>query len=398
MKDVVLEINNILSDYLSGNKNIAYDKLKKISKKYPTNEKIKFNLAFMEQDQGNIEKAKKSYFILISKFNNFNAKINLYNIYLKEKNYHKALDLIDNILKIKKDLINVQIDKAYINYKIKEYDLSKKICHLILSKNINVKALNLIGLCLFKESKYMEALEYLFKGLNINNTDLSLLNSIGDVYYEMRNLEESEKFYLKALDVEPNSYQTLNNIAGYYLETNNSEKALLYYQKALEVFPDEPTILENISKTYFSLDKNDLAEKLCKKALSIRKSSSGNKLLSFLYFKEKKFNKAWKFFDGRLREVDFIYKNNSYDLIKNKLLNQKTIDLKKSLLIIREQGVGDEILYSSIYKNVLESFKDIYIEADERLINLFISSFGLSYTKNFKKLGFFSHNKKTLKK
>ena len=112
MTDVVLEINNILRDYLSGNKNIAYNKLKRISKKYPTNEKIRFNLAFMEQDQGNVQKAKKSYLNLINDFNNFNAKINLYNIYLKEKNYHKALDLIDNILEIKDDLINVHIDKA----------------------------------------------------------------------------------------------------------------------------------------------------------------------------------------------------------------------------------------------------------------------------------------------
>ena len=60
MTDIVTEINNILSNYLSGNKNIAYEKLIKISKKYPTNEKIKFNLAFMEQDQGKIEKAKKA--------------------------------------------------------------------------------------------------------------------------------------------------------------------------------------------------------------------------------------------------------------------------------------------------------------------------------------------------
>ena len=60
MTNIVTEINNILSIYLNGNKNIAYEKLKKISKKYPANEKIKFNLAFMEQDQGNIEKAKKN--------------------------------------------------------------------------------------------------------------------------------------------------------------------------------------------------------------------------------------------------------------------------------------------------------------------------------------------------
>ena len=131
MTDVASTVNKILSKYLKGNKKNAYVELKKISKNYPSNEKLKFNLAFMEQDQGNIQEAKKGYLFLIDKFDNFNSKVNLYNIFLKEKNYFKSLQLINNILKIKDDLTNVWIDKAYINYKIKEYDLSKKLCHSI---------------------------------------------------------------------------------------------------------------------------------------------------------------------------------------------------------------------------------------------------------------------------
>ena len=45
----------------------------------------------------------------------------------------------------------------------------------------------------------------------------------------------------------------------------------------------------------------------------------------------------------------------------------------------------------------LENFKDIYIEADERLINLFINSFE-NNTQKILKFGFFSENKKNLKK
>ena len=49
-----------------------------------------------------------------------------------------------------------------------------------------------------------------------------------------------------------------------------------------------------------------------------------------------------------------------------KLLNKKVINPKKNLLIIREEGVGDEILYGTMYKDVLESFENTYIESDER--------------------------------
>ena len=73
MKDVASKINNILKSYLGGNKKIAYSKLKQISKEYPSNEKLRFNLAFMEQDQGDINSAKKNYIKLIDEFNNFNS-------------------------------------------------------------------------------------------------------------------------------------------------------------------------------------------------------------------------------------------------------------------------------------------------------------------------------------
>ena len=188
------------------------------------------------------------------------------------------------------------------------------------------------------------------------------MNSLGEIYFELRNLEESEKYYLKALEINSESHQSLNNLAGFYLETNNSEKALKFYKKALKIFPDEPTILENISKAYFNLNENLRAKELTKKALKIRSSASGKKLMSFIYFKDKEFAKAWKYFDGRLGEDNFIYKNNSYNLIKDKLLNQRKIDPKKQLLIVREQGVGDEILYGSMYKNILENFENTYIE------------------------------------
>ena len=398
MKDIILEINNILQDYLNGNKKIAYNKLKKISLKYPSNEKIKFNLAFMEQDQGRLIQAKKSYIKLINEHDNFNAKLNLYNIFLKEKNYSQSLEIINNILKVKYDLINVLIDKAYINYKIKEFEISKEICFSVLKKSENnIKALNLLGLCYYEEKKYEESLDFLFKGLNLEKNNISLLNSLGQVYYELRDLKKAEDFYIKALELQPDSYKTLNNAAGFYLETNNSKKALTLYEKALSYFANEPTILENIAKTYLSLNKNELAKQFCKKAIKIANSPSSHKLLSFVYLREEKFTKAWTHFDGRLNEDNFIFRNNSYNLVKDKLLNQKQIDPKKNLLIIREQGVGDELLYGTMYKDILEKYEYVYIEADERLIDLFINSFGKQHINNFKKFGFFSKDEKNMK-
>ena len=109
------------------------------------------------------------------------------------------------------------------------------------------------------------------------------------------------------------------------------------------------------------------------------------------------FKKAWGYFDGRLGLNDFIVKNESYEIIKLKLLKRRKINQDKKLLVIREQGVGDEILYGTIYKDLLDTFSNTVIEADERLIPLFINSFEKKHHKKFLKLGHYSSSPEKLK-
>ena len=56
----------------------------------------------MEQDQGDINSAKKSYIKLIDEFNNFNSKNESLQYFFKRKNYYKSLELINNILNTNK--------------------------------------------------------------------------------------------------------------------------------------------------------------------------------------------------------------------------------------------------------------------------------------------------------
>lgn len=386
------KINEILSSYSKGNKNSAYIELKKISTNYPKDQKIKFNLGIMEQDQGLTNKAKKTYSTLIKKYDNFNAKINLYLIYLSEKDYLSALNIIELILIKNPDLNNVLLDKAYILLKSNKINSCFEICTLILKKeHRNINAINLIGQCLLEEKKYKEAEEKFLTGIKYKFDSIEILNSLGKLYFEIWNLNKSEIFYLEALKHNPKSYQTLNNLAGFYLETNNSNKALDYYQQAHEILPKEPIILNNLSKTYLSLDNLEKAEECCLSALKIRDDDSFRKILSIIYFRKLNFKKAWRYFDGRLGLNEFVQKNESYELISKKLLRNKKIDPNKNLLIVREQGVGDEILYGTIYQDILKNYENVIIETDKRLISLFVNSFGEKYKNRFVELGLFSN-------
>jgi len=108
--------------------------------------------------------------------------------------------------------------------------------------------------------------------------------------------------------------------------------------------------------------------------------------LALILLKRYDFRNAWLSFDGRLGLTDFANKNSTLKLVKNKIPNKNTLNQNSKILVLREQGVGDELLYGTMYFDLLNKFSDSVIECDERLLPLFKNSFE-SHKDKFVKLG-----------
>ena len=67
--EIVTKINQIIQEYSSGDKLNAYKKLKKIFSQHQSNNKIRFNIAVMEQELGFTTTARNNYTFLIEKEN-----------------------------------------------------------------------------------------------------------------------------------------------------------------------------------------------------------------------------------------------------------------------------------------------------------------------------------------
>ena len=105
---------------------------------------------------------------------------------------------------------------------------------------------------------------------------------------------------------------------------------------------------------------------------------------------------AWLYFDGRLNLSDFSEKNSSINNIREKILRDKNLTKNSKILVIREQGIGDEILYGTMYGDLLNSYKNVTIECDKRLKNIFSNSFQ-NYKNCFVNFRQISLNKSLLK-
>ena len=388
-----LKINKLLKEFETGNKLDSYKELQKIFKKNKRNNLLRYNLAVVQQQLNLNEEARLNYNYLIKIESNIKAMINLYNIDITEANYHNALLIINKILNIKQ-IENVHKDKAFILYKLNRIEESKNICLFYLKKNNkDLVALNIIGQCLFNEQNYDQAIKIFKNILQVEPKNLSALNSLGRSYHEKREVKQAEEYFLKALKVDDLSFYVLNNIAGFYREELDYEKAIDYFKKALSINPNNAYIYNNLAKIYFDLGNHEEAKKNSLKALKM-KGDDGDiqKTLSFIYLKDHDFENGWNYFEGRLNLDEFVKKNEHIQKLNKKLYRSNNITNKKNnFLVVREQGVGDEILYGSMYGELLENIENVIIECDPRLLNLFKRSFP-KYHKNFVELGKISNN------
>jgi hypothetical protein len=189
-------------------------------------------------------------------------------------------------------------------------------------------------------------------------------------------------------------------MAGFYLEESEYLKAIDFYKKAEILNPKNAILLNNIGKTYICIEEITKAEDYTKKAISIdHKNDEFKKTLSLILLKKYDFKNAWLYFDGRLGLSDFKSKNLTIELVKNKI-PKNDIDKDSKILVLREQGIGDEILYGTMYFDLLEYFSNVTIECDERLIPLFKNTFKKnmndfiklkSYSSKLEKIDSFDH-------
>ena len=393
------QINVILKKFETGDKLKSYKELQKIFKKNKGNNLLRYNLAVIQQSLNMNKEARINYNYLIKNETNLKAMINLYNMDITEANYYEAFNTIESILKIK-TIENVVKDKAFVLYKLNRIEESKKICIFYLNKNNkDLGFLTVIGQCLFHERKYDEAIKIFENILQIDSKNLSALNSLARTHNEKNEKLKAEEYYLKALKIDGSSFYLLNNIAGFYRENSSYDKAIDYYKQALSVNPNNAYIYNNLAKIYFDLNNHEKAMENSFKALKMKKNDGDiQKTISFIYLKDHDFENGWKYYDGRLDIEDFKEKNNFIKKLNKKLLRSRSLNNKKGkFLIVREQGVGDEILYSSMYEDVLSDCENTIIECDPRLLNFYKRSFP-KYRAKFVGLGTITNDDDEFKK
>ncbi|MFC3078395.1 tetratricopeptide repeat protein [Phenylobacterium terrae] len=255
------------------------------------------------------------------------------------KCYEKALELLPDHAQIANDLgrlamrmgMREQAEKLYL--------------HFIQRNPENVEGYNNLVSALREQGRYDEAIEILKATLEKHPTSALLWNSLGTVMTELGDMPTALIFYDEALKLQPEFPKARYNRAATLLAMGDTEGALAACDAALA---------------------GDVAEDDRQMMLLAR---------STMLIELGRIGEGWDHYEVRLRRQ---YDDSTVFAVERPVWSPGDDLAGKSMLVVAEQGLGDEVLFSNVLEDVIRDLGPdgrLALAVERRLVPLFKRTF-----------------------
>lgn len=201
---------------------------------------------------------------------------------------------------------------------------------------------------------------------------LAAYNNLASSLHKQERFEEAIELLQDMLEIYPENHSFWNTLGATVGSRDGESSALVFYQEAQRLNPKDYRVANNLARSLCYLDRFEEAIEMGNRAIELNPDSYDAKfLLGECYLNLGDLENGWKYYEMRLdvRKLDAL-------VYTNKIPDWDGTDLKgKSILIMSEQGLGDELLFASAIKPICDVAKQVYIGCDPRLIPLFQRSF-----------------------
>lgn len=196
--------------------------------------------------------------------------------------------------------------------------------------------------------------------------------NLGVAYYRLNDLSAAVEALTQAARIDPSNADTFYNLSQAYRafgQLNEAERAI---RKALKLLPTHVEANIDFGITLAAQGKHSEAEASYRKALLIDPhNAEAHHNLAQIFLQSGRLSEGWKAFEWRWQTEDFRGVDTFQDLPAWK--GQKMS--RGTLLVWTEQGLGDQILYSSMVSELAGIAPRILIACSARLVPLFTRSF-----------------------
>ena len=259
-------------------------------------------------------------------------------------NHRRASELYRKFLKLNPDNIDALHFSGMLESHLGNYEMSVRlISHAVelmrKSKRQNpnyINAINNLGNALRYSGKPEKALETYRLALKINPNEKMVINNIGNILRDLSRLPEAVSYFTKAIIIDPNYVDAHINLGNALRDQGSLNEAIASYRKAVTLNPGHAGAHSN---------------------LAVALLSAGD------------FKNGWKEHEWRWQANQWEQRPYRYPVWNGEPLDGRNI------LVYAEQGIGDEIMFSSCYADLISVASQVIIECDLRLEPIFKRSF-----------------------
>jgi len=295
-----------------------------------------------------------------------------------KRDFISAIRIYKNIYSLYPDVYEVALNLGTCYFAISNFNESADIFHkLHLNQPDNILVLNNASISYIQTGNLPLAYEFLKKLVNIDPTNRNAWINITSVAYGLTLTEESLYYATQAISLNPTDADLYTNLGASLSNFHRYDEALICYETVLDLRPNDIKALTNIG---VNLDMQGFFEEsvsafekvlpLCNSDIDLVEAKYR---MSFPLLGKGDIKRGWEYYENGFSIQGKSGRTPVRLFNKPKWQGQKLN--AETLMVWREQGIGDEVWFFSLLNFVAQRANNIIIECSERLISLFSRAF-----------------------
>lgn len=294
----------------------------------------------------------------------------------------QAERLYEEALALAPERPSVMTNLSAVYIELKKYEEAKHLCERLLQMNPESEgALINLGSCQMKLNLAEEALLSWERVLKLRPNQKAALTNRATALLELGQPEEALAACERALAINPDSADALNNRGNALLELGRDDEANASFQRAIVLAPNDSARYMRFGNALSTQHRWEAAIAQYERALELKPESPGVQFgLAVARLYQHDFERAWPGFERRLEIEGYGMKHfrsaSVLDLFQHMARwrgpGQEGI---RQVGIWAEQGIGDQVMFSTLIPDLIGAGVPLLYEVDQRLLRTYERAF-----------------------
>jgi len=286
-------------------------------------------------------------------------------------NHLESIAFYEKTLRLNRNNIPCLTNYGIALEQLKKFDRALNVYDEILSTNQNLADIWFQkALCLSALDKDALSLDAYTKAIEIKPDYPEAYVGKGNIFMKLEEYEKAAFEYQQAISIRPYYSEVYSNLAVALEKLARFDEALMSLEEAVKLNPGYVGSYLNKSRVLKAIGDTDSAFALLESAIAIDPTcAEAHYEMSSIALKKMSFDLGWEKYEWRWRLQDHP---------KQEMPNQPLWNggaPKNRLFIWAEQGIGDQVLCSSVFKELEALDKKMIISLNKKLIPIYKRSF-----------------------